>query len=84
MGDAGCWLRLYIVQRTPGAERPDVRGALFRGDCTSTGTFNAFEYLGYRNGCGYRVRFTWPSSMELEKEPFEKARKLLQQIKLSP
>jgi hypothetical protein len=54
------------------------------GDCALTGRFQAVEYLGYKNGCGYRVRFTWPGGYSLQKEPFEKARQLLQQIRISP
>ncbi len=63
-----------------------VRFAVFyvEGNCKLTGAFGAFEYLGYRNGCGYRLRFTWSDGFALQKEPFEKVRKLLQQIRLSP
>jgi hypothetical protein len=63
-----------------------LRFAVFHveGNCELTGAFGAFEYIAYRNGCGYRLRFTWSDGMALQNEPFEKVRRLLPQIKLSP
>ena len=55
-----------------------------QGTCRLIGSFQTVEYLGIKNGCGYRVRFTWPHYDPLRKEPFERARQLLQSIRISP
>jgi hypothetical protein len=69
--------------------RREIGGATFavlssQGTCWLTGSFQAVEYLGIKNGCGYRIRFTWPGVYPLQKEPFERARQLLLQVRLSP